>query len=149
MSLEILYIFLKHRNSDQGPISCERSPCNFSVIPELREYHITLKVNNSLGEEADTYSFNITDRGKRLHCVQIFKVLVHLLPYAAKDKIIYIKFAFPYIIIYIVFNTTLLNFINQLFNFHTFTQKRFQNLNHMLHKAVIRAHRAILQTRCR
>ncbi|KAM7391310.1 hypothetical protein PAMP_022010 [Pampus punctatissimus] len=49
-------------NSDQDPIICEKSPCKFHVVPQLKEYNISVVVRNQLGEETDSYSFNIFDR---------------------------------------------------------------------------------------
>lgn len=53
----------KQRNSDQAPISCAQSSCTFAAIPQLEEYKISLVVKNKLGEETQSYSFNISSRG--------------------------------------------------------------------------------------
>ncbi|KAJ4941988.1 hypothetical protein JOQ06_011859 [Pogonophryne albipinna] len=49
-------------NSDQPPINCEQSSCTFPVIPNLKEYNIRVVVKDLLGEETESYSFNISDR---------------------------------------------------------------------------------------
>ncbi|XP_035514491.1 oncostatin-M-specific receptor subunit beta [Morone saxatilis] len=49
-------------NSDQAPIQCEQSSCTFSAIPQLEEYNISVLVKDQLGEETESYSFNISDR---------------------------------------------------------------------------------------
>lgn len=53
------------RNSDQAPIVCEPSSCTFPAVAHLQEYNILLEVKDQLGEESETYSFNISDRGQR------------------------------------------------------------------------------------
>ncbi|XP_041793411.1 leukemia inhibitory factor receptor [Chelmon rostratus] len=49
-------------NSDQAPINCEQSSCTFPAIPLFDEYNISVVVKNQLGEETESYSFNIADR---------------------------------------------------------------------------------------
>ncbi|KAI9536996.1 hypothetical protein NQZ68_029124 [Dissostichus eleginoides] len=49
-------------NSDQPPINCEQSSCTFPAIPNLKEYNIRVVVKDLLGEETESYSFNISDR---------------------------------------------------------------------------------------
>ncbi|KAF1389404.1 hypothetical protein PFLUV_G00073080 [Perca fluviatilis] len=49
-------------NSDQAPINCEQSSCTFPAVPQLDEYNISLVVKDQLGEETESYSFNISDR---------------------------------------------------------------------------------------
>ncbi|XP_078107293.1 leukemia inhibitory factor receptor isoform X1 [Sander vitreus] len=49
-------------NSDQAPINCEPSSCTFPAVPQLEEYNISLVVKDQLGEETESYSFNISDR---------------------------------------------------------------------------------------
>ncbi|XP_063753933.1 leukemia inhibitory factor receptor isoform X2 [Eleginops maclovinus] len=49
-------------NSDQLPINCKASTCTFPTIPHLKEYYIRLVVKDQLGEETESYSFNISDR---------------------------------------------------------------------------------------
>ncbi|XP_028434715.1 leukemia inhibitory factor receptor isoform X2 [Perca flavescens] len=49
-------------NSDQAPINCEQSSCTFPAVPQLEEYNISLVVKDQLGEETESYSFNISDR---------------------------------------------------------------------------------------
>ncbi|XP_071339604.1 leukemia inhibitory factor receptor isoform X4 [Trachinotus anak] len=49
-------------NSDQAPINCKPSSCTFAAIPQLEQYNISLVVKDQLGEEAESYSFNISDR---------------------------------------------------------------------------------------
>ncbi|XP_048044668.1 leukemia inhibitory factor receptor isoform X1 [Megalobrama amblycephala] len=52
--------------SDSGAVSfnTESNPtsCSFEVIPQQINYNITLLVTNSLGQESETYIFNITKR---------------------------------------------------------------------------------------
>ncbi|XP_024860896.2 oncostatin-M-specific receptor subunit beta isoform X2 [Kryptolebias marmoratus] len=50
------------RNSDQAPVICKPSSCNFSAVENLQEYNIHLVVKDQLGEETETYSFNISER---------------------------------------------------------------------------------------
>lgn len=50
------------RNSGQAPISCNQSSCTFPAVPQLQEYNISVVVKNKLGEEVESYSFNILDR---------------------------------------------------------------------------------------
>lgn len=52
-----------NRNSDHGLISCETSSCRFPAVPQLQEYKISVMVKDKLGEEMESYSFNISDRG--------------------------------------------------------------------------------------
>ncbi|KAI4820266.1 hypothetical protein KUCAC02_028250 [Chaenocephalus aceratus] len=49
-------------NSEQPPINCEQSSCTFPAIPNLKEYNIRVVVKDLLGEETESYSFNISDR---------------------------------------------------------------------------------------
>ncbi|KAF5889355.1 leukemia inhibitory factor receptor-like [Clarias magur] len=51
-------------NSDGVIFSCDKRPssCEFPVLPDLIFYNISLVVNNSLGEERESYAFNITHR---------------------------------------------------------------------------------------
>ncbi|XP_051751765.1 leukemia inhibitory factor receptor isoform X2 [Ctenopharyngodon idella] len=52
--------------SDSRNVSCNpksnSASCSFEVIPHQINYKITLLVTNSLGQESETYIFNITDR---------------------------------------------------------------------------------------
>ncbi|RVE67939.1 hypothetical protein OJAV_G00086790 [Oryzias javanicus] len=50
------------KNSDRGLISCEKSSCRFPAVPQLQEYNISVMVKDKLGEEMESYSFNISDR---------------------------------------------------------------------------------------
>uniref|UniRef100_A0A667ZXB3 Fibronectin type-III domain-containing protein n=1 Tax=Myripristis murdjan TaxID=586833 RepID=A0A667ZXB3_9TELE len=49
-------------NSDQEPIKCKESSCHFPAVPHLDEYNISVVVGNQLGEERESYCFNISDR---------------------------------------------------------------------------------------
>ncbi|XP_029295925.1 leukemia inhibitory factor receptor [Cottoperca gobio] len=50
-------------NSEQRPIKCtDSSSCSFPVIPLLENYNIRVVVKDKLGEETESYSFNISDR---------------------------------------------------------------------------------------
>ncbi|XP_028269069.1 leukemia inhibitory factor receptor [Parambassis ranga] len=49
-------------NSDQAPITCEPSSCTFPAVPQLQEYNISVVVKDKLGEETESYSFNISER---------------------------------------------------------------------------------------
>ncbi|XP_074495372.1 leukemia inhibitory factor receptor isoform X2 [Sebastes fasciatus] len=49
-------------NSDQAPINCTPSSCTFPAVPQLEEYNISVVVKDQLGEETESYSFNISDR---------------------------------------------------------------------------------------
>ncbi|KAK3516464.1 hypothetical protein QTP70_015059 [Hemibagrus guttatus] len=51
-------------NSDGLMFQCDKSPssCQFPVLPEMTFYNISVVVNNSLGEERESYAFNITHR---------------------------------------------------------------------------------------
>uniref|UniRef100_UPI0037E7C2D6 leukemia inhibitory factor receptor isoform X2 n=1 Tax=Semicossyphus pulcher TaxID=241346 RepID=UPI0037E7C2D6 len=49
-------------NSDQAPINCEKSSCTFPAVPLQEEYNISVVVKDQLGEETESYSFNISDR---------------------------------------------------------------------------------------
>lgn len=49
-------------NSGQAPIDCKQSTCTFPALPQLQEYNITVVVKDQLGEESESYSFNILDR---------------------------------------------------------------------------------------
>ncbi|KAM4576175.1 leukemia inhibitory factor receptor isoform 2-T2 [Odontesthes bonariensis] len=50
------------RNSNQATINCDQSSCSFPAVPQLQEYNIRVLVKNKLGEETESYSFNISDR---------------------------------------------------------------------------------------
>ncbi|KAM3610502.1 uncharacterized protein V6R79_004825 [Siganus canaliculatus] len=50
------------QNTEQAPTRCERSSCTFSAVPHLEEYNIRLVVKDKLGEETESYSFNISER---------------------------------------------------------------------------------------
>ncbi|XP_013867225.1 oncostatin-M-specific receptor subunit beta [Austrofundulus limnaeus] len=50
------------KNSDQAPIICEPSSCTFPAVAQLQEYNILVEVKDQLGEESESYSFNISDR---------------------------------------------------------------------------------------
>ncbi|KAM3867636.1 leukemia inhibitory factor receptor [Diretmus argenteus] len=41
---------------------CTESSCSFSAVPHIEEYNISVVVKNDLGEERESYSFNISDR---------------------------------------------------------------------------------------
>ncbi|KAM9446613.1 leukemia inhibitory factor receptor isoform 1-T1 [Clarias gariepinus] len=51
-------------NTDGVIFSCDKRPssCEFPVLPDLIFYNISVVVNNSLGEERESYAFNITNR---------------------------------------------------------------------------------------
>ncbi|XP_059192738.1 leukemia inhibitory factor receptor [Centropristis striata] len=49
-------------NSDQAPISCKELSCTFPVVPQLENYNISVVVRDQLGEEKESYSFNISER---------------------------------------------------------------------------------------
>ncbi|XP_070690651.1 leukemia inhibitory factor receptor [Pempheris klunzingeri] len=49
-------------NLQRDPINCEQSSCTFPVVPHLEEYNISVVVKDQLGEETESYSFNISDR---------------------------------------------------------------------------------------
>ncbi|XP_029018223.1 oncostatin-M-specific receptor subunit beta isoform X2 [Betta splendens] len=49
-------------NADQAPVVCQRSSCSFPAIRRLEEYRIRVVVKNQVGEEAESHSFNISDR---------------------------------------------------------------------------------------
>ncbi|XP_058493211.1 oncostatin-M-specific receptor subunit beta isoform X2 [Solea solea] len=49
-------------NTDLAPIECQTWSCTFPSIPHLNEYNVTVVVKDKLGEEAQSYSFNISDR---------------------------------------------------------------------------------------
>ncbi|XP_008283146.1 leukemia inhibitory factor receptor isoform X2 [Stegastes partitus] len=50
------------QNSGRAPIRCKLSQCTFTAVPQLQEYNIRVVVKDKLGEEAESYSFNISDR---------------------------------------------------------------------------------------
>ncbi len=55
--------------SDSKSVDCDveytdPASCGFNVIQQQITYNITLLVTNSLGQECETYVFNITDRGE-------------------------------------------------------------------------------------
>ncbi|KAM8885085.1 LOW QUALITY PROTEIN: leukemia inhibitory factor receptor [Spinachia spinachia] len=49
-------------NWDRGPIICSWSSCTFPASPQREHYNISVMVKNQLGEETESYSFNISDR---------------------------------------------------------------------------------------
>ncbi|XP_058234504.1 leukemia inhibitory factor receptor isoform X3 [Hemibagrus wyckioides] len=51
-------------NSNGLMFPCDERPssCQFPVLPEIIFYNISVVVNNSLGEERESYAFNITHR---------------------------------------------------------------------------------------
>ncbi|KAF7659157.1 hypothetical protein LDENG_00002370 [Lucifuga dentata] len=49
-------------NFDHVPVNCIQSSCSFSALPHLEEYNVTVVVKDQLGEEKESYSFNIYDR---------------------------------------------------------------------------------------
>ncbi|XP_073322066.1 leukemia inhibitory factor receptor [Pagrus major] len=55
-------ITLHIENSDRAPINCKPSTCIFLAVPQLEEYNIRVVVKDPLGEETESYSFNISDR---------------------------------------------------------------------------------------
>ncbi|XP_073696227.1 leukemia inhibitory factor receptor [Garra rufa] len=73
--------------SDSKSVHCEvksthPAPCKFDVIQQQITYNITLLVTNSLGQESETYIFNITDRGEsfyvKIKFIAVFPVPKHL-----------------------------------------------------------------------
>lgn len=48
-----------------NPVACQQSSCTFQALPRLEEYNISVVVKDQLGEETESYSFNISDRGQR------------------------------------------------------------------------------------
>ncbi|XP_041855246.1 leukemia inhibitory factor receptor [Melanotaenia boesemani] len=50
------------QNSNQAPIKCTPLGCTFPVVPQMQEYNISVVVKDMLGEEMESYSFNIADR---------------------------------------------------------------------------------------
>ncbi|KAI5627479.1 leukemia inhibitory factor receptor [Silurus asotus] len=52
-------------NSHGVMFPCDKRPssCEFPVLPDLIFYNISVVVKNSLGEERESYAFNITHRG--------------------------------------------------------------------------------------
>lgn len=59
-----ILLFVKNRNSDKAPFTCEQSSCTFPAVPHLQNYNISVWVKDKLGEEMERYSFNISDRGQ-------------------------------------------------------------------------------------
>uniref|UniRef100_A0A8C2BA93 Oncostatin M receptor n=1 Tax=Cyprinus carpio TaxID=7962 RepID=A0A8C2BA93_CYPCA len=60
---------LSKNSIDSKSVSCDvedtdPASCRFDVIPHQITYNITLLVTNSLGQESETYTFSITDRGE-------------------------------------------------------------------------------------
>ncbi|XP_061585467.1 leukemia inhibitory factor receptor [Cololabis saira] len=53
---------LHFTNTDRAPIECKPSSCSFPVVPHLQEYYISVVVRDELGEEKESYSFNISER---------------------------------------------------------------------------------------
>ncbi|XP_008416333.1 leukemia inhibitory factor receptor isoform X1 [Poecilia reticulata] len=49
-------------NTGQAHVCCQPPSCTFPAVPQQQEYNIRLKVEDHLGEETATYSFNISDR---------------------------------------------------------------------------------------
>uniref|UniRef100_A0A8C7ZYH8 Fibronectin type-III domain-containing protein n=1 Tax=Oryzias sinensis TaxID=183150 RepID=A0A8C7ZYH8_9TELE len=64
------------KNSDQGLISCETSSCRFPAVPQLQEYNISVMVKDQLGEETESYSFNISERGLRPNPKWMIKIII-------------------------------------------------------------------------
>lgn len=54
-------LLCENRNWARGPISCAWSSCTFAASPQREHYNITVVVKNQLGEETESYSFNISD----------------------------------------------------------------------------------------
>lgn len=52
------------RNTGEDLIKCGEWSCRFQAVPGLEWYHVSVVVRNQLGEEKQSYSFNITDRGE-------------------------------------------------------------------------------------
>uniref|UniRef100_A0A8C7GT91 Fibronectin type-III domain-containing protein n=1 Tax=Oncorhynchus kisutch TaxID=8019 RepID=A0A8C7GT91_ONCKI len=50
------------KNTVEDPIKCGEWSCRFQAVPGLEWYHVSVVVKNQLGEEKQSYSFNITDR---------------------------------------------------------------------------------------
>ncbi|XP_071256166.1 leukemia inhibitory factor receptor isoform X3 [Salvelinus alpinus] len=50
------------KNTGEDPIKCDEWSCRFQAVPGLEWYHVSVVVRNQLGEEKQSYSFNITDR---------------------------------------------------------------------------------------
>nr|XP_029494524.1 leukemia inhibitory factor receptor-like isoform X2 [Oncorhynchus nerka] len=50
------------KNTVEDPIKCGEWFCRFQAVPGLEWYHVSVIVKNQLGEEKQSYSFNITDR---------------------------------------------------------------------------------------
>uniref|UniRef100_A0A4W5K0K8 Fibronectin type-III domain-containing protein n=1 Tax=Hucho hucho TaxID=62062 RepID=A0A4W5K0K8_9TELE len=50
------------KNTGEDPIKCGEWSCRFQAVPGLERYHVSVVVRNQLGEEKQSYSFNITDR---------------------------------------------------------------------------------------
>ncbi|XP_014324057.2 leukemia inhibitory factor receptor-like isoform X1 [Xiphophorus maculatus] len=53
---------LYFENIGRSEIHCQPPSCTFPAVPQQQEYNIRLVVENQLGEETATYSFNISDR---------------------------------------------------------------------------------------
>uniref|UniRef100_A0A672GK54 Fibronectin type-III domain-containing protein n=1 Tax=Salarias fasciatus TaxID=181472 RepID=A0A672GK54_SALFA len=53
---------LRIQNTDRAPFHCDPSRCVFPVVPQLQVYNISVEVKNELGEEMESYSFNISER---------------------------------------------------------------------------------------
>ncbi|XP_034547122.1 leukemia inhibitory factor receptor isoform X2 [Notolabrus celidotus] len=53
---------LKIQNSDHFQILCKQTSCTFPAVPHLEEYSIIVVVKDRLGEEMESYSFNISER---------------------------------------------------------------------------------------
>ncbi|KAK9523056.1 hypothetical protein VZT92_019485 [Zoarces viviparus] len=49
-------------NSNRKPIRCKPLSCSFPAVPQREEYNISVVVKDQLGEETESYSFNISDR---------------------------------------------------------------------------------------
>ncbi|XP_071775502.2 leukemia inhibitory factor receptor isoform X1 [Centroberyx gerrardi] len=55
-------LHINNGNADQDSSKCTESKCSFLAVPNLEEYDITVVVRNQLGEERESYSFNLSDR---------------------------------------------------------------------------------------
>ncbi|KAL0978920.1 hypothetical protein UPYG_G00177820 [Umbra pygmaea] len=49
-------------NFSEHPITCGESSCSVQALPGLEHYQVSVVVRNQLGEERQSYTFNITDR---------------------------------------------------------------------------------------
>ncbi|KAM9394426.1 leukemia inhibitory factor receptor isoform 2-T2 [Pholidichthys leucotaenia] len=55
-------IYTLHIDSIKDPVNCTQSSCSFPAVPRLQKYNISVVVKNMLGEERQSYSFNISER---------------------------------------------------------------------------------------